>query len=97
MAETLETRIAYLEQMLDAQVKLNFMLFPIILQHDEQFQIKAAEVLRQILVSPAMKLSPLLEQQIRILRDVLVSPIPREVVEASRQPSIQSVEQPALL
>lgn len=35
MAETLETRIAYLEQVLDAQVKLNAVLFPIILQHDE--------------------------------------------------------------
>lgn len=92
MAETLETRIAYLEQVLDAQVKLNAVLFPIILQHDEQFRVKAAEVLRQTLVSPTMKLSPLLEQQIRMLRDVLVLPLPQEVVESSRQPSIRPVE-----
>jgi hypothetical protein len=92
MAETLETRIAFLEQVLDAHVKLNAILFPIILQHDEQFRAKAAETLRQILVSPAMKLSPLLEQQIRILRDVLVLPIPQEVVESCLQPSIRPVE-----
>lgn len=92
MAETLETRIAFLEQVLDAQVKLNAVLFPMILQHDEQFRVKAAETLRQMLVSPAMKLSPLLEQQIRMLRDVLVLPIPQEVVESSRQPSIRPVE-----
>jgi hypothetical protein len=39
MAESLESRIAYLEQVLDAQVKLNAMLFPMILQHDEQFDV----------------------------------------------------------
>lgn len=78
--------------MLDAQVKLNAVLFPMILQHDEQFRVKAVEALRQMLVYPAMKLSPLLEQQIRMLRDVPVLPIPQEVVESSRQPSIRPVE-----
>lgn len=91
MAETLETRIAFLEQVLDAQVKLNAMLFPMIIRHDEQFKNEAAEVLRQALVSPANNFSPLLAQQIRMLRDVLVSPIPQAVVEASLQPSIRPV------
>ena len=92
MAETLETRIAFLEQVIDAQVKLNALLFPMIFQHDEQFRVKAAETLRQVLVSPTMKLSPLLEQQIRMLRNVLVLPLPQGVVESSRQPSIRPVE-----
>ena len=92
MTETLETRITYLELLLDAQVKLNAILLPMIFQHDEEFRVKAAETLRQILISSTMQLSPVLQQQIRMLRDSLVLPIPQEVVESSRQPSIRPVE-----
>lgn len=89
---TYEDRITYLEMVLDAQVKLNFILMPLILSHEDRFKAEAADVLRQALVSPAVNLSPLLAQQIRSLRDVLVLPIPEEIVEAVRQPSIRPVE-----
>jgi len=92
MPETLESRIEYLEQVVDAQLKLNNILFPMIFHHDDQFRSNAAEALRRALVSPAVKLSPILEQQIKILRDVLVLPIPQEVVEALRKPSIHLAE-----
>lgn len=92
MQESLEVRVARLEMALNAQVQLNAILFPLVIRHDEQLMARIAETLRQLLVSPAVELPPLLEQQIRTLRDGLVSPIPQEVVEVSRQPSIRPVE-----
>ncbi|MBO3702843.1 MAG: hypothetical protein J5W83_09915 [Candidatus Accumulibacter sp.] len=92
MNGTLEARIACLEAVVEAQAKLNAILMPMILRHDEHFMIESAETLRQVLVSPAVTLSPLLEQQIRMLRDLLVLPIPQEIAESVRQPSIRPVK-----
>ena len=92
MNEALETRIVFLEKLVAAQAKLNFILFPLILQHDIHFRDKALSVLRQILVSPDIAADPFLVQQIAALRDSLVAPIPQEIVEAVQQPSIRPVE-----
>lgn len=92
MNETHEVRIAHLEKMVEAQVMLNTTLFKLILNNDKSLNAKVAEALRQLLVSPAVQLPPVLSLQITALRDALVLPIPQEVVEASRQPSIRPVE-----
>ncbi len=92
MNETLETRIAILENTVTALTHLNFILFPLILQHDDRFRTEAAEVLRQCLVSPANPPSPLLAQYITALRNTLVASIPQEIVAASLQPSVRLVE-----
>lgn len=92
MKRTLEERIEHLEKMVEAQAKLNFILFPLLVPRDDRQRKNVAEVLRQLLVSPAAELSPELSMQVTALRDILVLPIPQEVVEASRRPSIRPVE-----
>lgn len=90
--EALEGRIAFLDKLVPAQFQLDTILFNLLIQKDHQFQMEVAEVLRQFLVSPAAAISPELQMLVRSMRNGLVSPIPQEVVDAARQPSIRPVE-----
>lgn len=92
MAESLEDRVAYLEKMVAAQLQLNSTLFKLIFTDNARLGQNVAEVLRQLLVSPNTTLSPEFAALARGLRTLLIEPIPQEIIEASRQPSIRPVE-----
>ena len=92
MSEELETRILYLEKLMESQAVLNAALFNIVFRSDNKLRMETIDVLRRLQVNPSSNISPELSLQITAMRDALVLPIPQEVVEASRQPSIRPVE-----
>lgn len=92
MAETLETRILYLEKMVHSQSILNMTLFNLILRSDDTLRMKTVDVLRQLQINPSVTLSPELSLQITGLRELLTSEPPPEVVAASQQSHLRPVE-----
>ncbi len=92
MNETLETRISYLEKMVHSQAILNMTLFKLVLESDDTLRSKVVEALRLLQINPSVTISPELSLQITGLRELLTSPIPPEVVAASRQSHLRPVE-----
>jgi hypothetical protein len=71
---------------------LNLVRFKVAFQASEGNRGRIAETLRQLLVSPAGALDPVSVQQIRVLREWLVLPLPQEIVAAARKASLRPVE-----
>lgn len=80
------------EKLMGAHVQLTTLVFTAMLTRDPEAKAEVVEVLRQFLVSPAVDASPELRLLVRSLRDALVAPIPQELVDTVRQPSIRPVE-----
>ena len=94
--ESIESRLARLEQQLLDQYALNTILFNLIFRHDDQFRLKAIEALRIILQKelPDYPLSPSVRQLVQLARDgLLVAPLP-EVVSEMSKPSVRLVDKP---
>jgi hypothetical protein len=92
MPESIESRVAYLEQMLDAQFQLNTMMFKLICTNNPSLGSDIAEVLRQMLTHPDTHLSPTLSALVRGLRTTLVSEPTEEMNAAALKPAIRPVD-----
>lgn len=92
MSETLETRILYLEKLVNSQAILNMTLFNLVIRSDNALLGKVVEVLRLLQINPSSNLSPELSLQISALREMLISEPPPEVVAASKQPHLRPVD-----
>lgn len=90
----LEQRIALLEYQIIEHHKMYMLLLNLILHHDNNLRLKAAESLRRILQNPieGNPMSPYVEQQIRLLRDTLLASPQPEMVELFSRPPGRSVD-----
>lgn len=92
MSEELETRILYLEKLMESQAVLNAALFNIVFRSDNKLRMETIDVLRRLQVNPSSNISPELSLQIAAMREMLISEPPPEVVAASQQSHLRPVE-----
>lgn len=92
MNGTVELRLAYLEQLVEAQTILNSTLFKLILNSDPPLQSKVADTLRLLQINPATQDRPALTLQISALRSLLSDEIPQEAEQAAARSYLRPVE-----
>lgn len=76
------------------QHNLYMLLFNLIIRHDDRLRLDVAEAIRRILQNQTQThpVSPVLQQQLRALRDNLLEPADPELTATMSQPPVRPVK-----
>lgn len=89
-----DNQVSELEAFILEQHNLYMLLFNLVIRHDDRLRLDVAEAIRRILQNQTQThpVSPVLQQQLRALRDNLLEPADPELTATMSQPPVRPVK-----